>query len=113
MLNPWDARRATEAAGAGWQSPVARTRPSDAAGQSAMPHTGAPPSDVHAGLSGELWMVDHEGATVLRCRCLAVSATRMRLCVPVGYGVAVGQRYELSARGTGENNLFAPLVSYT
>jgi hypothetical protein len=53
-------------------------------------------------------MVDHNGATVLRCRCLAVSATRMRLCVPAGYGVAVGQRYELSARGAGENP-FSPL----
>jgi hypothetical protein len=57
---------------------------------------------VRPTLSGDLWMVDHNGATVLRCRCLAVSATRMRLCVPAGYGVAVGQRYELSARGAGE-----------
>jgi len=50
-------------------------------------------------------MVDHNGATVLRCRCLAVSATRLRLCVPAGYGVAVGQRYELSVRGSGDNPL--------
>jgi hypothetical protein len=63
---------------------------------------------VHTALPGDLWMVDHSGATVLRCRCLAVSATRMRLCVPAGYGVAVGQRYELSARHPGEH-LFSSL----
>jgi hypothetical protein len=34
----------------------------------------------------------------------------MRLCVPAGYGVAVGQRYELSARGAGESP-FSPLRS--
>lgn len=54
-------------------------------------------------LAGDLWMIDHAGSTVLRCRCLAASATGMRLCVPAGYGVAVGQRYELRGRGPGEH----------
>jgi hypothetical protein len=40
-------------------------------------------------------MVDHYGSTVLRCRCLDVSKNGMRLRVPLGYGVAEGQRYEL------------------
>ncbi len=43
----------------------------------------------------DLWMIDHAGATVLRCRCDDVSPDGMRLRVPVGYGVAEGQRYEL------------------
>jgi hypothetical protein len=43
----------------------------------------------------ELWMIDHYGSTVLRCHCLEVSNNGMRLRVPLGYGVAEGQRYEL------------------
>ena len=46
-------------------------------------------------LSGTLWMIDHEGATVLQCHCLEGSPGGMRLRVPLGYGVAEGQRYEL------------------
>ena len=44
---------------------------------------------------GALWMVDHEGETVLRCQCLEASRNGLRLRVPLGYGVAEGQRYEL------------------
>lgn len=43
----------------------------------------------------DLWMIDHHGSTVLRCRCLEVSKHGMRLRVPLGYGVSEGQRYEL------------------
>ena len=43
----------------------------------------------------DLWMIDHHGSTVLRCRCMEVSKNGMRLRVPLGYGVAEGQRYEL------------------
>ena len=43
----------------------------------------------------DLWMIDHYGSTVLRCRCVEVSNNGMRLQVPLGYGVAEGQRYEL------------------
>lgn len=43
----------------------------------------------------DLWMIDHYGSTVLRCRCIEVSKNGMRLRVPLGYGVAEGQRYEL------------------
>jgi hypothetical protein len=46
-------------------------------------------------VSCELWMIDHCGSTVLRCQCLEVSKNGMRLRVPLGYGVAEGQRYEL------------------
>jgi hypothetical protein len=44
---------------------------------------------------GSLWMVDHDGSTVLRCVCVEASRTGLRLRVPLGYGVAEGQRYEL------------------
>ncbi len=43
----------------------------------------------------DLWMIDHYGSTVLRCQCLDVSHNGIRLRVPLGYGVAEGQRYEL------------------
>ena len=43
----------------------------------------------------DLWMIDHQGSTVLRCRCDEVSKHGLRLRVPLGYGVAEGQRYEL------------------
>ena len=43
----------------------------------------------------DLWMIDHHGSTVLRCNCVEASDNGMRLRVPLGYGVAEGQRYEL------------------
>lgn len=46
----------------------------------------------------DLWMIDHHGSTVLRCRCLEASGNGMRLRVPLGYGVAEGQRYELRSQ---------------
>ena len=46
-------------------------------------------------VAGALWMVDHHGSTVLRCHCLECSKNGMRLRVPLGYGIAEGQRYEL------------------
>lgn len=49
-----------------------------------------------------LWMIDHDGSTVLKCRCLDVSEDGMRLRVPLGYGVAEGQRYELRSHRPGE-----------
>lgn len=101
--SPQQALRGIEAGGAGLQGPVDLTRSRGASAQPAMAHSGELPSDAHTAPSGDLWMIDHNGKTMLRCRCLAVSATRMRLCVPAGYGVAVGQRYELSARRAGED----------
>lgn len=49
----------------------------------------------------DLWMIDHHGSTVLRCRCVEVSENGMRLRVPLGYGVAEGQRYELRSHPPG------------
>jgi len=48
-----------------------------------------------------LWMIDHHGSTVLPCRCIEVSNNGMRLRVPLGYGVAEGQRYELRSHPPG------------
>jgi hypothetical protein len=50
----------------------------------------------------DLWMIDHGGDTVLRCHALETSEVGMRLRVPVGYGVAEGQRYELTSHPPGE-----------
>lgn len=51
--------------------------------------------EARRGTSCDLWMIDHHGSTVLRCRCTEISKNGMRLRVPLGYGVAEGQRYEL------------------
>jgi len=48
-----------------------------------------------------LWMVDPQGTTVLRCRCIDRSASGLRLRVPLGYGVQEGQRYELCSHPPG------------
>lgn len=52
-------------------------------------------------VSCDLWMIDHHGSTVLRCHCLEASNNGMRLRVPLGYGVAEGQRYELCSHMPG------------
>ena len=46
-------------------------------------------------LGDKLWMLDHDGSTALPCRCLESSPQGVRLAVPPGYGLAVGQEYEL------------------
>jgi hypothetical protein len=56
-----------------------------------------PRTTTHA----DLWMVDHQGATILRCQCVDISETGMRLHVPLGYGVVEGQRYEIRSRAGG------------
>lgn len=50
-----------------------------------------------------LWMVDHEGTTVLPCQCVNRSVRGMCLRVPLGYGVAEGQRYELRSHLPGQH----------
>ena len=52
----------------------------------------------------ELWMIDHYGSTVLPCRCVEISNNGMRLQVPLGYGVAEGQRYELRSHRPGSSS---------
>jgi len=46
-------------------------------------------------IMGTLWMVDHFGKTALKCQCVEASPNGMRLRVPLGYGIAEGQRHEL------------------
>ena len=43
----------------------------------------------------ELWLSDLSGETVLRCTCRDLSAGGLYATAPVGYGLAIGQRYEL------------------
>lgn len=53
---------------------------------------------------GHLWLIDHEGGTVLRCQCTDVSDAGARLRVPLGYGITSGQRFELRAHMPGHND---------
>lgn len=55
---------------------------------------------------GRVWLVNRPGQTELCCQLIDQSRGGARLRVPAGYGVAEGQRYELSEREYG-----APLVS--
>lgn len=53
---------------------------------------------------GHLWLIDHQGGTVLRCQCTDVSDTGARLRVPLGYGITNGQRFELRAHMPGHDD---------
>ena len=53
---------------------------------------------------GSLWMIDSQGSTTLRCRCVDVCSSGMRLRVPLGYGVRKGQRYELTSHRPGQSS---------
>jgi hypothetical protein len=53
-------------------------------------------------LGGYVWMVDRRSSTVVRCLCLESSPTELRLRVPRGYGVGVGQRYEVQPHLPGQ-----------
>jgi hypothetical protein len=46
----------------------------------------------------DVWLLDLEGMTVLRCQTDNVSSGGLHCTVPIGYGLAVGQRYELRIR---------------
>lgn len=54
-------------------------------------------------VAGCLWMIDSQSSTILRCRCVEVSQNGMRLRVPAGYGVRVGQRYQLTSHLPGQS----------
>jgi len=43
----------------------------------------------------DLWLSDLSGETVFRCTCRDLSAGGLYATAPVGYGLAIGQRYEL------------------
>lgn len=53
----------------------------------------------------ELWMVGHNGGVILRCTCDNASEHGMHLAVPLGYGIARGQRYELRSHFPGTTPL--------
>jgi hypothetical protein len=50
---------------------------------------------------GHVWLVNHPGQTELCCQLIDQGGGGARLRVPAGYGVAEGQRYELSERDFG------------
>jgi hypothetical protein len=54
-------------------------------------------------VTGNLWMIDSRGSTILRCLCVDASPSGMRLRVPLGYGVRAGQRYELTSHLPGQS----------
>ncbi|MCK6457063.1 MAG: hypothetical protein L6Q92_11105 [Phycisphaerae bacterium] len=44
---------------------------------------------------GDVWLVDAEGMKVVRCHTHDAGDSGFRGVVPIGYGLAVGQRFEL------------------
>lgn len=61
-------------------------------------------NEARESVVGNLWMIDNQTSTILRCRCLDVSSNGMRLRVPLGYGVRKGQRYELTSHLPGQSS---------
>jgi hypothetical protein len=43
----------------------------------------------------DLWLIDHQANAVLRCRSNDISDAGMHATAPIGFGMAVGQRYEI------------------
>lgn len=43
----------------------------------------------------DLWLIDNHSQTVLRCRTNDISDAGLHASAPIGFGLAVGQRYEL------------------
>jgi hypothetical protein len=43
----------------------------------------------------DLWLIDAESQSVLRCKTNNVSDAGLAASAPIGYGLAVGQRYEV------------------
>ncbi|MBL8879828.1 MAG: hypothetical protein JNG88_11975 [Phycisphaerales bacterium] len=64
----------------------------------ALPHI----AGLHPIRNGPVWLINHPGGTVLRCVVLDFSPEAVRLRAPLGYGIAEGQEYELSAHLPGE-----------
>ncbi len=67
------------------------------------PQIGERRSEYREAVTGNLWMIDGHSSTIFRCLCVDVSASGMRLRVPLGYGVRAGQRYELTSHLPGQS----------
>lgn len=60
-----------------------------------------PRAEVREPASFDVWMIDHDGSTVLKCHCDNASTRGLHLIAPLGYGIAEGQRYELRSHAPG------------
>jgi hypothetical protein len=65
-------------------------------------------------LQCDLWMSDVASRSVLRCKTDDVSDAGIHATAPIGFGLAVGQRYEVRIADTGSlvaggNSLSSPL----
>ena len=65
-------------------------------------------------LQCDLWMCDVAARSVLRCKTDDVSDAGIHATAPIGFGLAVGQRYEVRIADTGSlvaggNSLSSPL----
>ena len=59
----------------------------------------------------DIWLVDVEANSVLRCSTDEVSDAGLHASAPIGFGLAVGQRYEVRmARGEQSGKGFAPIT---
>lgn len=52
---------------------------------------------------GHLWLVDQQGSTVVRCRCLDMSPSGLRVQAPLGYGLGAGRTYRLCSHPPGSS----------
>lgn len=47
----------------------------------------------------DLWLIDPQSQTILRCKTRDISDAGLRANAPIGFGLAVGQRYEARIAG--------------
>ncbi len=81
-----------------------KTAPSPAVPRSLVAKTIEQRSHRRRKVAMDLWLTDLSGDLVLRCQCRNVSAGGLYATATVGYGLAVGQRYELRlSPGTGKS----------
>lgn len=59
-------------------------------------HRATAPRTILEATNESVWLVNRAGATVLCCSILDAAERGLRLRVPAGYGVGVGQHYEVS-----------------
>jgi hypothetical protein len=74
------------------------------------PHTSPPTgpardrrAEAREPVGGCLWMIDTHSSTILRCRCMDLSPSGMRLRVPGACDLRAGQQYELTSHLPGQS----------
>ncbi len=50
-------------------------------------------------VAADIWLIDSQSQTILRCKTTDISDAGLHASAPIGFGLAVGQRYEARIAG--------------